>query len=70
MAYVVVNKGVIWEAENNVRCPHCTRPMKWDEFEDNLSKAKIPLIKKKCPGCKRFFGISGGIDGRFVGYEL
>jgi hypothetical protein len=70
MKTIQVPNGIIHICESKVECPHCTRPMPIDEFEDAMWKSKQPYIRKKCVGCKRFFGIAQKMNGDFIGFEL
>jgi hypothetical protein len=46
--------------ETEVECPICT--FRFDA-ESRMAKAKLPVFKMKCPGCKSYIGISLPIFG-------
>lgn len=47
-------------SETEVKCPICTFEF---DIGERASKAKYPVFKMKCPGCKSWVGISMPIFG-------
>lgn len=60
MSLIIGNGMCIIYSETGIKCPICTF-----EFDagDKMDKAKYPVFKMKCPGCKSAIGISIPIFG-------
>lgn len=70
MKTIHVKGGVLHLGECLVECPHCMKHVPCDGFLDAWYKSKELSVRKKCKGCKRFFGITSKINGDFIAYAL
>ena len=70
MAFLLGHGFLISLSKSKVVCYHCTRPMMFEEFENQWGKDHNGFIRKKCPGCKRFIGITQSLPGDFISYHL
>lgn len=57
--------SIITVSETDITCPICT--FKFDA-SDKMDKAKLPVFKMKCPGCKSAIGIQIPIFGGVTKY--
>jgi hypothetical protein len=60
MSVIVSNKALISVIDTDVECPICTCKL---DVSNKIDKAKYPIFKIKCPGCKSAIGISIPIFG-------
>ena len=70
MKIIPIKHGIIHEIESKAKCPHCTRLIEMHEAWDKYTKSNNPTIRHKCKGCKRFIGITQGINGDMIAFEL
>lgn len=70
MQAIRVKDGIIHVGECKAQCPHCTRPIEFEEAEKKLMKSRNGYARHKCKGCKRFIGLTSDIRGDIVAFEL
>lgn len=65
---IIIPDGIITLAESKAVCPHCTRPIPFEEIEDKFQHQSKHYIRIKCE-CKRFIGITQDIKGDYRAYD-
>lgn len=70
MGTVFVPNGIISTFNTVVKCPQCEQEFDAIEYDEKLNDAKRSYIKIKCPHCKRFVGLTSGMLGDFIVFEL
>jgi hypothetical protein len=60
MSIIIGHGALITYFETELQCPICT--FKFDA-SDKIDKAKYPVFKMKCKGCKAWIGISVPVFG-------
>lgn len=65
---IIAGKGyLITTMDLDCKCPHCERPVTYEDVEKYLSKDMY--AERKCPGCKRKIGYAAGMKG-YITIEL
>lgn len=71
MSYMIVTSDAIIDCfETQVTCPICTMVFDANKYDMRLYNARKGYITIICFGCKNRIGLTSGITGDFICFEL